>query len=43
MATSKEYKEYILEQLDLLDSINCKAMMSLLYKKAKRIIKRNCN
>ena len=33
MATSKEYKEYILEQLDLLDNITCKAMMSefLLY------------
>ena len=27
MATSKEYKEYILEQLDLLDNINWKAMM----------------
>ncbi len=33
MATSKEYKKYILEQLDLLDNITCKAMMSefLLY------------
>ena len=33
MATSKEYKEFILEQLDLLDNINCKAMMGeyLLY------------
>ena len=33
MATSKEYKEYILEQLDLLDNITCKAMMGefLLY------------
>lgn len=33
MATSKEYKKYILEQLDLLDSITCKAMMGefLLY------------
>ena len=33
MATSKEYKEYILEQLDLLDNITCRAMMSefLLY------------
>ena len=33
MATSKEYKEFILEQLDLLDSITCKAMMGefLLY------------
>lgn len=25
MATSKEYKDFILEQLDLLDNINCKA------------------
>ena len=33
MATSKEYKEFILEQLDLLDSITCKSMMGefLLY------------
>ena len=33
MATSKEYKDFILEQLNLLDSINCKAMMGefLLY------------
>ena len=33
MATSKEYKDYILEQLDLLDNITCRAMMgeSLLY------------
>lgn len=33
MATSKEYKNFILEQLDLLDSITCKAMMGefLLY------------
>ena len=33
MATSKEYKNFILEQLDLLDNINCKAMMGefLLY------------
>ena len=33
MATSKEYKEFILEQLDLLDRITCKAMMGefLLY------------
>ena len=33
MATSKEYKKYILEQLDLLDTITCKAMMGefLLY------------
>lgn len=33
MATSKEYKDFIVEQLDLLDNINCKAMMGefLLY------------
>ncbi len=33
MATSKEYKGFILEQLDLLDNITCKAMMGefLLY------------
>ena len=33
MATSKEYKEFVLEQLDLLDNITCKAMMGefLLY------------
>ena len=33
MATSKEYKDSILEQLDLLDNITCKAMMGefLLY------------
>lgn len=33
MATNKEYKDFILEQLDLLDSINCRAMMGeyLLY------------
>ena len=33
MATSKEYKDFILEQLNLLDSITCKAMMGefLLY------------
>ncbi len=33
MATSKEYKEYILEQLNLLDNITCRAMMGefLLY------------
>ncbi len=33
MATSKDYKDFILEQLDLLDNINCKAMMGeyLLY------------
>lgn len=33
MATSKEYKDFILEQLDLLDNITCKTMMSefLLY------------
>ena len=33
MATSKEYKDFILDQLGLLDSIICKAMMGeyLLY------------
>jgi len=33
MATSKEYKEFILEQFYLLDNITCKAMMGefLLY------------
>ena len=33
MATSKEFKDFILEQLDLLDNITCKAMMGefLLY------------
>ena len=33
MATSKEYKVFILEQLDLLDNITCKTMMGeyLLY------------
>ena len=33
MATSKEYKDFILEQLDLLDNIICKAMIGefLLY------------
>ena len=33
MATSKDYKDFILEQLDLLDHINYKAMMGeyLLY------------
>lgn len=33
MATSKEYKDFILEQLDLLDNITCKAMVGefLLY------------
>ena len=33
MATSKSYKNFILEQLDLLDSITCKPMMGgyLLY------------
>ena len=33
MATFKEYKEFILEQLDLLDNITCRAMMGefLLY------------
>lgn len=33
MATTKEYKEFILEQLSLLDNIKCKSMMGeyLLY------------
>ncbi|MBQ9313700.1 MAG: TfoX/Sxy family protein [Clostridia bacterium] len=33
MATSKGYKDFILEQLDLLDNITCRAMMGefLLY------------
>ena len=33
MATSKDYRDFILEQLDLLDNINCRAMMGeyLLY------------
>jgi len=33
MATSKEYKDFILEQLNLLDNVTCKAMMGefLLY------------
>ena len=33
MATSKEYKDFILVQIDLLDNITCKAMMGefLLY------------
>ena len=33
MATSKEYKDFILEQLDLLENITCKPMMGeyLLY------------
>lgn len=33
MATSKEYKDFILEQLNLLDKITCRAMMGeyLLY------------
>ena len=33
MATSKEYKNFILEQLDSLDNINCRAMIGeyLLY------------
>lgn len=35
MATTKEYKDFILEQLDLLDDIFCRAMMGeyLLYYK----------
>ena len=33
MATTKDYKDFILEQLNLLDNINCKSMMGeyLLY------------
>lgn len=33
MATSKEYKDFIIEQVNLLENINCKAMMGeyLLY------------
>ncbi len=33
MSTSKEYKDFILEQLNLLDDITCRAMMGeyLLY------------
>ena len=33
MATSKEYRDFIVEQLDVLDSITCKSMMGefLLY------------
>lgn len=33
MATTKEYKDFILEQLNLLDNVNCRAMMGeyLLY------------
>ena len=33
MASTKEYRDYILEQLELLDNITCKAMMGefLLY------------
>lgn len=33
MATTKEYRDFILEQLDLLDNINCRSMMGeyLLY------------
>ena len=35
MATTKDYRDYILEQLDLLDNITCKSMMGeyLLYYK----------
>lgn len=35
MATTKEYKDYVLEQLNLLDDITCKTMMGeyLLYYK----------
>lgn len=31
MATSKEYKDFILEQLSLLDDITCRAMMGVYY------------
>lgn len=33
MATSKEYKDFVLNQLDLLDNVTCRAMMGefLLY------------
>ena len=33
MATTRDYKDFILEQLDMLDNINCRAMMGeyLLY------------
>lgn len=33
MATTKKYKDYVLDQLDLLDNITCKSMMGeyLLY------------
>lgn len=33
MATTKEYKSFVLEQLDLLENISCKSMMGeyLLY------------
>ena len=33
MATTKEYKDFVLEQINLLDNINCKPMMGeyLLY------------
>lgn len=33
MATSKDYKEFVIEQLELLDNITCRAMMGeyLLY------------
>ena len=33
MASTKEYKDYVLEQLEILDSINCRPMMGeyLLY------------
>ena len=50
MATTKEYKDFVLEQLDLLDSITCKAMMGELldtndvveYCKNK-VLDKNCN
>ena len=46
MATSKEYKEFILEQLGLLDNITCKAMMGeflLYYKLARDCQTKNSN
>ena len=40
MSISKEYKDFILEQLDLLDNITCKAMMGefLLYYKGVLLV-----
>lgn len=31
MATTKEYKDFVLEQLNLLDDISCKKMMANIY------------